>query len=111
MATSPNHCQLPIEYLDTKQAAEWLGLSPRTLEGLRHRGGGPLYKKWGPKLVRYAISDLRAWADTAGRRNTSDEGNTIEVSKREEAKSSKVTDPTLGGGKRLGLQARQHLQE
>ena len=49
------------EFLDTSAAAAWLGLSPRTLEGYRVRGGGPAFHRFGNR-VRYRRSDLDAWA-------------------------------------------------
>ena len=53
--------ELPI-LLSTRQAAELLNLSPRTLEHYRLRGGGPKYAKVG-KQVRYRPEDLRAWIE------------------------------------------------
>lgn len=49
-------------HLDTKQAAVWLGLSARTLERWRLTGEGPRFRKLG-RCVRYAITDLVAFAD------------------------------------------------
>lgn len=49
------------EFLDTRQAAYWLGLSHRTLEGYRVSGGGPVFHRFGNR-VRYRRSDLDAWA-------------------------------------------------
>lgn len=47
-------------YLTTQEAAEYLKLSPRTLEGFRNRGGGPKFYRRG-RLVRYRQADLDAW--------------------------------------------------
>ncbi|MCQ8186428.1 helix-turn-helix domain-containing protein [Parvularcula maris] len=47
----------PIEYVDTEGAATIIGLSVRTLEGLRLKRQGPAYSKVG-KVVRYAVRDL-----------------------------------------------------
>ena len=55
-------------FVATAQAAGYLGLSPRTLEKLRVRGGGPTYAKFGRRVV-YAVEDLDRWA--AERRRTS----------------------------------------
>jgi hypothetical protein len=46
---------------DTKQAAAFLNVSPRTLEDWRWRGGGPLFRKLGQRLVRYSRDDLSAF--------------------------------------------------
>jgi len=49
-------------YLDNREAAAFLRLSPRTLEKQRVSGGGPIYRKFGRRVV-YALADLQAWAD------------------------------------------------
>jgi len=47
--------------LSTTEASRYTGLAPATLEGLRCRGGGPRFIKYGRKAVRYRRSDLDAW--------------------------------------------------
>ena len=50
--------------LSTKEAAELLTLSPRTLEGMRSDGTGPKFIKLGtgPKAkVAYRLGDLHDW--------------------------------------------------
>ena len=49
------------EFMDTRQAADWLGVSHRTLEGYRVSGGGPAFYRFGNR-VRYRRADLDAWA-------------------------------------------------
>lgn len=49
-------------YLNNSEAAEFLRLSPRTLEKQRVIGGGPRFRKFG-RRVMYAIEDLEAWAN------------------------------------------------
>jgi excisionase family DNA binding protein len=61
------------EMLSTEQAAEYCGVSPRTLEKHRSRGGGPVFVKLGG-LVRYKVEDLDAWIAGGRRRSTSDPG-------------------------------------
>ena len=61
-------------YLTTRQAADHLGLSPRTLDRYRVKGGGPVYHHFGGR-VRYLREDLDAWALTRRRRSTSDDGS------------------------------------
>ena len=41
------HRQGWTQYFDTRSAAEYLGLSPKTLEKLRWQGGGPAYYRLG----------------------------------------------------------------
>ncbi|MCU4025471.1 helix-turn-helix transcriptional regulator [Enterobacter roggenkampii] len=48
-----------------------LRLSPRTLEKQRVIGGGPKFRKFG-RRVMYAVSDLDAWADQRSYEATSD---------------------------------------
>lgn len=56
--------------LTTAQAAAYLGLSPRTLEEWRLRGGGPVFRKLGRRTVRYAHSDLADFIQVSARVNT-----------------------------------------
>ena len=58
-------------FLTTVQAADYLGLSPRTLEKMRVLGGGPHYRKHG-RYVRYHIDDLNAWSSSHTHDSTSD---------------------------------------
>jgi predicted site-specific integrase-resolvase len=50
------------------QAAEILGVNPRTLEGWRLRGNGPVFVKYGGRVV-YDTADIAAFM--AARRRTS----------------------------------------
>ena len=59
--------------LNTEQAAQLLGVSPRTLERLRVIGGGPEFVKIG-RSVRYEVSVLYRWLKTRRRMSTSDDG-------------------------------------
>ena len=49
------------EFMDTRAAADLLGLSHRTLEGYRVSGGGPDFHRFGNR-VRYRRLDLDTWA-------------------------------------------------
>ncbi len=60
-----------LVFLDNNQAADFLKLSPRTLEKHRVIGGGPRFRKFGRRVV-YAIADLEAWANARICNNTSD---------------------------------------
>ena len=56
-----------------REAAAFLGLSPRSLDRWRVSGEGPAFRKFGGS-VRYARADLDAWADSRRRTSTSDDG-------------------------------------
>lgn len=47
--------------MNTEQAASYCGLASATMEGLRCKGGGPRFVRYGRKAVRYLLSDLDAW--------------------------------------------------
>ena len=56
-------------FLNTAQAAHYLGLSERTLEDMRGMRGGPVFRKHG-STVRYHIFDLDAWSEQNKRAST-----------------------------------------
>jgi len=60
----------PEKLLTPTEAAEVLGLSPRTMERWRVTGGGPRFIKAGGKSVRYRPADLLAWIDAQVRTHT-----------------------------------------
>ena len=60
-----------ITLVDQKGAADFLGVSPRTLEKWRVAGGGPVFRKLGRRLVRYELSDLETFAGRDQRTSTS----------------------------------------
>lgn len=65
-------------FLNTAQAAHYLGLSIRTLEEMRQRGEGPEPRRHG-RMLRYHIADIDAWSlakkerKPRSRRRSSDE--------------------------------------
>lgn len=59
------------EYLNTEQAAAYLGLSRQYLEIKRCRGGGPRFVKLG-SAVRYKRSELDKYMQARERRSTSE---------------------------------------
>jgi predicted DNA-binding transcriptional regulator AlpA len=59
--------------LRTPQAAEYVGLSPRTLEKARLTGDGPPFRKIG-RAVIYDTDDLDAWLASHVRSTTADQG-------------------------------------
>jgi len=56
-------------HINEKEAAKLLGISHRTLQGYRSKGGGPKFLKL-KKSVRYRIQDLITWADENKKENT-----------------------------------------
>lgn len=60
-------------YLPPRQAADWLGLSVRTLDRYRVSGEGPVFHRF-DGLICYLREDLQAWADSRRRTSTSDDG-------------------------------------
>jgi predicted DNA-binding transcriptional regulator AlpA len=57
--------------LDQKRAAQFLGLSVRTLERHRVAGTGPRYSRLG-RLIRYRPGDLTEWVEGNLRYSTSE---------------------------------------
>jgi excisionase family DNA binding protein len=49
--------------LTTKQAAEYLQVSERTLQRWRDEGRGPKYQEPEPRVIRYVESQLKAWVE------------------------------------------------
>ena len=84
-------------YMTTAQAAACLGLSPRTLESYRCRGGGPPYYDLGG-VVRYLLSDVIEWASKRRRNSTSDDERRSPVPKDgDEEKDGEDEDDGAGG--------------
>ncbi len=59
--------------LNTKEAADLLGLKPCTLESWRFKGFGPTFIRCG-RAIRYDRTDLIAFVQGQRRRSTSDTG-------------------------------------
>jgi excisionase family DNA binding protein len=49
-------------FLNTDQAAFYIGLASRTLEKMRSAGRGPKYRRHG-RHIRYHIADLDDWSE------------------------------------------------
>ncbi len=60
--------------INEKAAAAFLGLTDRTMQALRQRGGSPRYVYISSRCLRYRRADLRAWAEARMRTSTSDTG-------------------------------------
>jgi hypothetical protein len=68
--TRADNAKKKSPFLNTAQAAFYIGLSKRTLEKMRVTGGGPIYRKHG-RYVRYHIDDLNAWSTARAKTSTS----------------------------------------
>ena len=80
----PDLAVLPPRYLRTKEAAEFLSLSARTLEKHRTYGTGPAYRKLGGRVV-YAVDALDTWASRGAVTSTSDPRGQVSPAKRQVA--------------------------
>ena len=59
------------QLINEQAAAGFLGYSVRALQNWRIRGGGPEFIKVSRRSIRYRRRDLRKWADSRLRANTS----------------------------------------
>ena len=84
-----NLAGLPPRFLRTPEAADFLGLSSRTLEKHRTYGTGPAYRKLGGRVV-YALDDLKAWADLGAVTSTSDPRGSVLPAKRHDSASAQA---------------------
>ena len=89
----PDLAVLPPRFLRTKEAAQFLSLSARTLEKHRTYGTGPAYKKLGGRVV-YAVDDLQAWAERGAVTSTSDPRGSVLPAKRHEPTPAAHADRT-----------------
>ena len=78
----PEPAILPPRFLRTKEAADFLSLSARTLEKHRTYGTGPAYRKLGGRVV-YAVDELEAWAARGVVTSTSDPRGQVLPAKRQ----------------------------
>jgi len=53
-------------WLDTVDAASYLGVAPGTLKNWRHRGEGPRYRKIHGRLVRYHRGEIDKFVNESG---------------------------------------------
>ena len=64
-ATRAANAKKGSPFLNTDQAAHYMGLSRRTLEKFRAEGGGPAFRRHG-RYVRYHIDDIDQWSRKSG---------------------------------------------
>ncbi len=56
------------------EAAEFLDLTPRSMQAMRQRGDGPKFIRLSSRCIRYTRTLLKAHADARVRSSTSDSG-------------------------------------
>lgn len=56
------------------EAAKFLDLTPRTMQAMRQRGGGPRFVRISARCIKYRRVDLKSYADDRLRSSTSDPG-------------------------------------
>lgn len=57
---------VPLRWLTLEQAAEYVKLSPRTLERFRRESKGPRCHRIGEKKFVYELAALDAWVQEGG---------------------------------------------
>ena len=60
--------------VDTRSAADYLGVQAGTLAKWRCVGRGPRFCRLSPRSIRYLLADLDAWIVAQRRRSTADRG-------------------------------------
>lgn len=55
------HDENKPQYFTVKEAADYLRLTPGTLDKLRHYGGGPEFVRISARCIRYERAALDAW--------------------------------------------------
>lgn len=58
--------------LGQKEAAYILGISPRSLEAWRCKGGGPKFIRYSNRCIRYRRTDLEDWLQLRIKSSTSE---------------------------------------
>ena len=71
VVTNPDYWNALI---DEAEAANFLDLSVRSLQGRRYKGGGPKFVRISSRCVKYRRIDLQMWAENLLRTSTSDRG-------------------------------------
>jgi len=60
--------------IDEKAAGDFLGLTARTMQAMRQRGGGPPFIALSARCIRYTRRRLKTYADERLKASTSDPG-------------------------------------
>ena len=62
------------ELIPETEAADFLNLTTRSMQGMRQRGGGPPFFRLSARCVKYTRYRLKRWYDSRIRTSTSDPG-------------------------------------
>ena len=65
--------------LNERMAADFLGVTTRTMQLMRQRGGGARFVRISARCIRYRRADLKAWADERLRTSTADPGPGVDA--------------------------------
>ena len=60
--------------VDEKVAAEFLRVTPRSMQAMRQRGDGPRFIRMSSRCIRYTRALLKSYTDDRVRESTSDAG-------------------------------------
>lgn len=60
--------------IDEREGGAFLGLTDRTMQAYRQRGGGPKFIRISSRCIRYRRFDLKVWTEDRLRSSTSDDG-------------------------------------
>ncbi len=63
-----------FQLIDETAAAEFLDLTPRTMQAMRQRGASPRFVRISARCIKYRRVDLKNYADNRLRYSTSDPG-------------------------------------
>ncbi|WP_440711938.1 helix-turn-helix domain-containing protein [Gordonia sp. FQ] len=66
MSATNTATAVPRLALTAAEAAQAIGVAPKTLRNWRNRGQGPKFRRVSPTLVLYRVEDLEAFLADAG---------------------------------------------
>lgn len=64
--SATNNTAVPRLALTAAEAAQAIGVAPKTLRNWRNRGQGPAFRRVSPTLVLYRVADLEKFLADAG---------------------------------------------
>ena len=62
------------QLIDERPAADFLSVTPRFMQTMRQRGGGPRFVRLSARAVKYRRIDLREYSEARLRSSTADQG-------------------------------------